>query len=324
MKYLIPLILLFPSLVLASNIIGTVTVNNKGLPTTTPIENIDVQFFDGVNAQLLSTSITGSTGFYNSGNIPDGNYRVRFSDPGAHTPGFYRPRFSGVGNVDNFCSASVFDVVSDSITEVNTSMSFSPPALVVVRGFIFQGTVVDANTMLPIEGVIVEFKNGVNGLGINSITTDINGSYSARFELRVYDLVRIRFFDPSGKYFPEYAGTNPRSDDFCLSVSFLDGVINIVDESLTIIPTGQQVQGLIDEIDDFNLPHNVSTPLNTPLIQAVDLLTDDNQMNDNAVCNKISAFVSRVKIQEKNGRLSTKEADALILSAKTLVTELGC
>jgi hypothetical protein len=317
----------FSTTAVAATIEGTVTDDGTRV---TPLEFIEVQFFDAASAELLATSTTGSSGNYGSGIIPTGDYRIRYSDTGQYTPGLYLPEFSGSAGQDAFCSATVYSLGTGESVIVDETMTFTDPSLVVIRNFSIAGSVTDSATGRPIEGVVVEFRNGMNGLEISSgkegggTTTDVNGEYMARFEVRISPTVRVRFVDPSGTYFPEYAGTFPRSDEFCSGTAYeADGVHN-VDLILGVVPVDQQAQELIDTIDELALANNVQNSLGTPLVRAVDLLVDDNPMNDNAVCTQLRAFISRVDIQERQGRLSVEDADVLRQQSKALSDELGC
>jgi hypothetical protein len=318
---------LLPLPAIAAGITGIVS-DERDL---TPIENIEVRFFDAVNATLETTGVTGATGFYNSGSLPNGVYRIRFQDPGLHAPGFYIPTFAGAGGADDFCAATAYAVTADAGRQVDASMSFSPPVDAVKRDFNFQGTVSDGMTSLPLEGITVEFKDGVNGSGLDtganggaSVTTDSSGHYRAIVSLFVHDRVKVRFSDSTGRYFPEYAGTSPRADDFCLGGTFFNTTPNTVDAYLEPVPVDQQVQGLMDAVNNADLPKNIAAPLSATLVRTVDLLTDDISANDKSACAQIDAFASLLNIQEATGRLSAAHADALGLQAESLKTELGC
>jgi hypothetical protein len=319
-------LLVLSTSVTAGTIEGIVTDEKD---PTKPLEFINVQFFDAQNAELVSSASTGTKGNYSSGTIPEGDYRVRYSDPGQYTPGFFLPEFSGAAGKDLFCEGAVYSLGARQTIFADESMRFSSPVLVVIRNFSFTGAVTDSITGRPVEGIIVEFRNGTNGLPVaatkgGGITTDVNGEYNAIFDVRISPTVKVRFFDPSGRYFPEYADQASRTDDFCNGTAYLGDMLNIVNATLDVVPADQQVQVIIDTIDSLALPNDVQNSLGTPLIRAVDLLTDTNHMNDNAVCGKLGAFISRVDIMERQGRLGLGDAATLRQLAIALFRELGC
>ncbi len=316
--FVLTLLVWLPSQSIAGNITGTVTAKDG-----TPVDNIQVDFLDALNAELLASSFTSGSGSYNSGTLPDGDYRIRFSDTGTHAPGFYVPEFFGASGADDFCSAGVSIVTSDSIAMIDENMQFSGPTEVLVSNFSFSGTARDAVTSLPIQGIQVNFLNGVNGQQVTDVSTDVDGFYKGGGDLFIDPTMRVRFTDPAGNYFPEFVGISvPGNDDFCLGFAFPDGGHIGVDANLDVIMVDPG--DLITVVDDLDLPADVTTMLATPLTRATALLTDDNPNNDAAVCRQLTAFLSRVNIQERKGQLTTAQADALRASTEAVKTELAC
>ena len=311
----------------AGNIIGTVVNINY----ESPIENADVYFFDALNAELLGVSTTGPTGEYNSGNIPDGEYRVKFEFSNVST-GIYRSGFYGVDLLnygsEYFCAASIVQVISGSPTVVNEAKRETGPWLNVETEYGAWGIVADAYTLVPLQGIQVSFIDGYNGYLYGISTTDAYGFYSNRTVTSGKagsNFVKLRFTDSSGTYFPEYYGAND-TDSFCggtavSSPPTIEGFVSYMDR----IPTDEEVtQGVINKLDSFNLPNNVDSMLSTPLTQTIKLLTDDNPANDTAACKQLVSFISRVDIQEKNGQLTEAEANSLRQSTEAAIIQLGC
>lgn len=303
----------------AGTIEGTVT-----LGADKPLVGVEVQFFDATSAELLATSVTGEKGNYSSGNLPEGDYRIRyFGDPTK-----IAPEFSGSYGKDLFCFATTYFVGAKETLIVDEEMSTGSVTPKPYE-YYFSGIVTDAEiATLALEGVVVEFRDSENGLFADTIkrantTTGVDGKYETLFESTSL-AVTLRFVDPSGKYFPEYAELTPRSDDFCSGTVYEHGNKYVVNATLDLVPADQQVQVIIDTIDDLALPNDVQNSLGTPLVRAVDLLTDANHMNDRAVCAQLSAFISRIDIQERQGRISTEDADKLRQSAKLSSVALGC
>lgn len=309
---------------IAGQIIGTVVDSGEGEKGTAgdPIVGIQVHFFDALNAELLGTSDTGSTGVYDSGIIPDGDYRVRFTDPFGHNSGVFVTKFSGT-EFGGFCDAVVIPVLLGSTETVDEMLVWRGPQLEISNDFNFRGIVLDAASLAPLQGIQVNFLIGEIGDPITTATTDVDGLFDPElFTLQPSGIVKIRYVDPSGIYFPEYQGADS-TDDFCAGTSFLMAP-KVVEGFMDRIPPDENPQVLIDAVEDLNLPNNVSTMLGTPLSRAVDLLTDDNPNNDTAVCNQLASFISRVDIQERHGRLTASDAADLILAAEALRAELGC
>ena len=301
----------------AGTISGTVVYSGDN----NPIENVDVQFFDAQNSQLIATSVTGSRGFYNSGSIPDGIYRIRFSSPG------YQPIFAaGEKPSKTFCESGEFLVSSQSDVVVNASLSLAVPMPYPMDDIAFQGEFIDGLTLAPIEGIQIIIKDGLSGLSYEPSKEPIFSNESGTFSFGWYakGLVRLRFYDPAGRYFPEFSFIDSRADDFCLGTTYFIGGHYNVGSKLTPVPTDQQPQVILDVIEEMLIPENVSTSLEAPLIRITDFLTDTNPKNDAAICPQFDSFISRIAIKERTGQLSVEDAEALRQLAETLGLELGC
>jgi hypothetical protein len=320
-SYLIPTILIAVSAQgIAGQITGTVTDE-----TGTPIENVEVYFFDALNADLLAMGTTGPTGEYNSGIIPDGNYRIRFDGSyGGFTAEYY-------GEKDgDFCLGAVLPVSSTQAAVADKDLLYVGPTRVVESTFSIQGYVEDSTTFAPIPGIDVEFRDGITAMPVLSVTKDQvtttgeDGYYLGAGPTRGTADVRVRYVDLSGSYFPEYYEAND-TDDFCNGTRLQVGIKHVLNTSyLDRIPPEDLTDAVIDKVESFDLPNDVSNMLATPLVRAIDLLTDSNTNNDAAVCNQLDAFASRLGIQEKNGKLSPLEADELRQATETAKAGLGC
>lgn len=306
-----------PNECFSGNITGTVTNADDGLP----IENVEVQFYDALNADLLGSSFTSPNGNYKSDTIPDGKYRVLFLASG------FEEEYYGAGGVADFCYSEVVYVQTGKATIVDEQMVPKDPSQIAACCYDFVGIVMDASTMTPIDGIKVTLNDSDSAIGgyVEAITGASKGGMSGYFVFSfAYPIapVKMRFSDPSGRYYPEYFGASD-TDDFCLGAT-LD-TDNLTIESYLEPLTGEDaIVGIIDGVGNLNLPNNVTTMLTTPVVRAVDLLTDSNSNNDAGVCHQLTAFVSRVDIQEKNGQLTVNEADALRDTAMTISLDLGC
>ena len=165
----------------------------------------------------------------------------------------------------------------------------------------------------------------MNGQVVFNLTTDANGAYAVppkdAIQLFVNPTIRVRFHDPAGNYFPEFSGAGDL-DDFCGSNAFAEGGHPAVNGFLGRITPDSA--GLIVLVEDLGLPTDVTEDLDTPLVRAVGILTDDKPNNDTAACGHLTAFISRVNLQERKGQLTTTQADDLRASTEALKSELGC
>ncbi|MEW6683479.1 MAG: carboxypeptidase-like regulatory domain-containing protein [Nitrospirota bacterium] len=300
------------------------------------IRGIQVTILDSKNAVEAATTATDYNGTFNSPNIPSGSYRVRFA--GSDQFGrLLSPEFYGDTERDEFCGGAVVSVLPDTRTGLKTEdMQLAEPLPAPegpVQGAI-HGTVVDAETGVPLQGVQVAvfLSDNAQTVPISSGTsiTDADGRYRIAFQVVGTDLIRIRFSDPTGIFFSEYSGESDLTRDhdvFCAgTVLRVDpaGTTQTVNGFLDRIPAEQLTENLTGMVTDLDIPANVEAVLATPLIRAVDLLTDDTPNNDAGVCAQLASFITRVDIQEKTGQLSPEEADALRQSATNIRTTLGC
>jgi hypothetical protein len=315
-----------PSVAFGQHIAGTVTgVEIPG------IQGIQVTFFDAANAETLGSATTNFAGAYDSGLIPAGNYRVRFSDPvGVANPGSYAAEFFGAAGADAFCSAAVVPVLLATTTIVNQVVRrLEPTQIAEVRGGV-AGVVRSAATGAPLGGIEVRLFDATNASLVTTTQTNADGTYAIGVASKegapVPDMVRVRFFDPTGIFFPQFfVGGAAGPDDFCAgALLFLRESPQGVDAFLELIPPAQQTENLTEAIEALNLPSNVESMLRTPLVQAVALLNDANSNNDAGVCAQLNSFISRINIQESRGQLSPSDASALRGSTAAILAALGC
>jgi hypothetical protein len=304
------------------NISGTVTYEG------TAIEGIHVDFLDAANAEALGSATTDSTGAYDSGLVPAGDYRVRFSDPlSVANPGSFASQFFGAGGADSFCAATVVTLASGGSTIVDDGMGLahSDGILINPAHVGVSGVVRSAATGAPLPGIEVRIFSATNAVPISVVATNPDGVYAYRIDGFFMDEARVRFFDPAGRYFPQFfAAGVAGSDDFCAG-GLLDLNHNpVADVSLRPIPPAQLTENLGSTIETLGLPSSVESMLRTPLTQAVALLSDANPNNDTGVCAQLRSFISRVEVQERRGQLSPADAAALRESTAAILASLGC
>jgi hypothetical protein len=298
------------------NITGTVTDSGAN-----PLDGIQVSFFDAVNAELLAGATTDALGQYDSGNIPPGSYGLRLSDP----TGTFGPQFLGAarkeGANDEFCDGTIVPVPESTSTRVDAQMGpLEPRELAGLDEPIF-GTVVDAATGTPLQGIHVSIRNAWSAEEIATVTTDAEGGFSFGSKDTQMSTLRVRFSDPTGTFFPEFYGAG--SDAFCNALVLAAGS-RTADGFLDRVPPEHLTQRLADTVQNYDLPPSVATMLGTPLTHVRKLLADDRAGNNEAACGQLASFVSRVDVQERRRELSAAEADELRRQATNLRAELGC
>ena len=280
-----------------------------------PLPGVELSLYDAVNAELLATATTDTNGNYDTGSIPTGNYRVRLSQP----TGAYGPEFYGAGGADSFCDGTIVPVLASTTTDLDAQIrTFEPMKVVTVEGP-FSGTVVDAATGTPLAGIRVSILESWSAQVMATVITDADGMFS--FGSKEIPSPRIRFSDPTGTFFSEFYGAG--SDDFC-SAPTVTGKAQQLDGFLDRVPPEHLTQQLADTVTGYDLPASVATMLGTSLSQVRGLLGDDNAGNDAAACGQLSAFVTRIDVQERRGELSAAQASELRSLAANLQIALGC
>jgi hypothetical protein len=289
-------------------------------PKFTHLDGIHVDFFDAWTAERLATTTTKES-FYDSGLLPIGGYRVRFSDPDVIQPGSFFPRFFGTAD-DDFCSATIVTVEPGSTATANAGLTPGPFAVAAFSGNV-RGAALDAETLEPIPGVHVAIRNAFTSLVEATTVTDAEGNYDLDLVDVAFREVRVRFTDPAGRYLPAYHAAD--TDLFCDGgrVDITSGKKD-VNGTLRRVPPENLTEALIETIDGFDLPEEVHTMLVAPLNRIVALLADENANNDAAACAQLRAFLSRVDVQERRGQLTSAEADELRARTAALQAELGC
>jgi 5-hydroxyisourate hydrolase-like protein (transthyretin family) len=297
------------------NAVGTVTGAHA-----MPLQGIQISFHDAVNAELLATATTDAAGHYDTGLIPTGNYRVEFFDPGPT----YSPRFYGA-STGVFCSGAIVPVLASTTTVIDAVLAPREPAVVNTdppEPADIQGTVVDAATGSPLRGIRVSLLEAFDAELIASVVTDADGHFVYTLGETDSRLMRIRYSDPTGTFFPEFYGAD--SDTFCSATTVIAGEKPHPEGFLDRVPPGQLTQHLSETVASYDLPAEVATTLVTPLSRLQGFLADAHAANDTAGCGQLTSFVSRVEVRERRGELSPGQANELRSLAASLRSALGC
>ena len=175
----------------------------------------EVNILDATNAVLIATSVTDDKGFYDSGSLPIGAYKVRFS--GLQ----YSSAYFGAGGEDIFDLGAPVIVQEGQATVVNESLQYIGPVSVVTCNYWLSGTITDASDSMPLAGIKVSALDSLNAIPVAVAFTDFTGSYLISTKNATScGQVKVRFSDPSSSYLPQYYGANGR-DIFALGV-FVD------------------------------------------------------------------------------------------------------
>jgi 5-hydroxyisourate hydrolase-like protein (transthyretin family) len=167
-------------LVHLGRIAGTVTDASTGLP----LSGIEVTVYD-IDGNSKGTASTGSDGQYITLGLDDGFYVLSFQDPyGYHCTEWLH-------NSPGFDQAIPLEVTSGSTTAGDEDL---------VLGAKVEGTVTDASTGLPIEGISVYVSDAQGNLAGSGYTDD-SGMYSVKTPPGSY---MVRFADDYARYVEEY------------------------------------------------------------------------------------------------------------------------
>lgn len=317
----IKLLLIFAAVIYASTVATAAAGNITGQVVdekSYAITPIEVSFHDAVNAEVIATATTDKTGAYDSGDLSDGDYKVRFRYAGdrkatAHT---YISEYFGAGGADVFFSGTAVPVANGVTTIINETMvEIAWPRGTLCQAGTISGQVVDAATGAPLGNIEVRFFDSTSAERLfikSAILTDVDGYYS-RFTCSTVEY-KVRFVDNLDSYLPQYYGAGG-ADDFNLGspVSW---------ESLGIDADMNQ-QSPSDVIGDLN-DIVTDTGMSAQLDQAVNLLNDTNPNNDSASCGVLTGFINQVNAQERRGELTTEQADELRLAVEEVKTLIGC
>ena len=133
----------------------------------------------------------------------------------------------------------------------------------------------------------------------------------------------MRFFDPTGKYSPEYYQDQP--DDFSLgNVIDYGNFANLNEVYLSQASPSQQIQNLSDQISNLTLTDQTVSSLTNTLGQATTLLLDQNPNNDKSSCGLLRAFINKLDGLVASGEITSEERDTLANEASTTSQSLGC
>lgn len=123
-----------------------------------------------------------------------------------------------------------------------------------------------------------------------------------------------------------YSGLGVGSHVFAVRSVDAAGNVDLSPASIswTVITPSRATGNLIAAIGNMGLARGVASSLTAPLGEVSRLLDDGNPNNDGAVCSKLGAFSSQVRVKASSGQLTTEDAGALLQAATAIRQSLGC
>lgn len=301
-----------------------------------PLAQANVRVFNAVNAEIADQTVTDNTGSFMTGPISPGTYKVRvdriFNDDAGvciSQVAEYLGDDSGgsVLHADVFDTAKTFTVVDGTTTQVSGSaQQNSCQGVKKCVSSALGGRIVDKDTGEYINGIVVEAKDPVNAMPettnvVSQNTIDGDGYFRAN--VTCFADGKVRFFDPTGKYSPEYYQDQP--DDFSLgNVIDYGNFANLNEVYLSQASPSQQIQNLSDQISNLSLTDQTVSSLTNTLGQATTLLLDQNPNNDKSSCGLLRAFINKLDGLVASGEITSEERDTLANEASTTSQSLGC
>lgn len=316
------LIVLISSKAYAGYLYGNVTVENGAY-----IINPTVTVMDAVNAEIVEVTQGSEKGYYQTGPLPDGRYKVYINGmtsrfcvvPGFITDEVPSPTFDG---------AQVFGVSGDIDVEASSSKYVEIECIFVhcleTRNGI-SGKVADSESLIGLDNIYVNLVDPINGFPIvldKQLQTDENGFFITSFIGCGPVEVKVRFVDPANYYLSEFYGAGDY-DDFSMGAVLDLSLYPDIKLTLSGQTPEDMIVDLIEEIE-LSLPTDVAESLTNNLEVSVNLLVDKNPNNDNAVCGMLKGFSNQLSGKVNSGAITQAEADALLESAKELHNLLEC
>jgi hypothetical protein len=293
-----------------------------------PLTGAQVNIFDPINAVIVATSTADSRGLYDSGPLPAGNYKVRFSDDKSF------PAYFGAGSTkdgDYFDLGTLVEVQTGSTTVVNMDLAPQPPIVILPcysSGFV--GYVTDDTSGTPIDGIHVSAVNAANAMPFASADTANGGTYviTPPKDPMSCITVKVRFSDPTAIYLPEYweGKISSHQDVFALGAPIVLGENTRPTASTSLVkltPAGA-INNLVGEIVSTSLPQVTKDNMTVRLGRAKDLVSDNNPNNDAAACGVLKSLANEINAKQNSGELSGSEAAVLIQFIDTARTTIGC
>jgi len=306
-----------------------------------PLLGANVRIFDAVNAEILTTTTTDRLGNFLSGQLPAGRYKIRIDlveFSGTECRRAYReflgneiPDSGGkVVHADVIDTAKDFAVVDGSTTQLTGDVAQArcpiPMECVPTRPSL-DGVLIDKETLGLINGVLIRAKDPINAMPKvpDLVSGEIgDGVFSWRLPLGcpVGD-AKVRFFDPMGRYSPEYY--LDKDDNFALGdVVSLDEGANLNKVFLSRVSPSQQLANLANQVSSMPITDQVKNSLTHLLGQAKTLLEDANPNNDKSACGLLNAFINRLDGLVASRQITSDMRAVLTSGAQDIQKQLNC
>lgn len=141
------------------------------------------------------------------------------------------------------------------------------------------------------------------------------------FEVRAIDTSKN--VDPTPAVF-KWTIVTPSQYTQQLSRNLVNGITNGGSTSNSVAQFIQGIQQLVQFIQHTSLPPNTAASLDTPLNQAMVILSDSNPNNDAAACNGMNTFVTQVNSYLIQRQISPTLAAQLMQQAQTIKATSHC
>jgi hypothetical protein len=272
---------------------------------------------------------SGPDGYFRSGALPPGAYRIRFSEPCpedpprclVHYPMFYQTNPETITDV--FEEAAPIQTVSDAVVwipDVPWLLKALPKVTHMGDGLVTGRAL--SPTGPGLAGVEVRVLDAYNADRRATGLTGTDGSFSLGFRaLSSESEVKVLFSDPAGIYRREYFGS--QEDDAFANAEAVDAmsgepVVFVIEDLSPNTPAGV-IQAMLAALPAGGVP-----ALYVFLRVAEFLLLDQNPNNDVAVCGIMTAFTQHVERQQRRGALTATQAEALRQGAGAVEQSLAC
>ena len=293
------------------------------------VANARVQFMEAQTAVQAAEVRSDTDGYFRSGALPPGVYRIRFSEPcvpdaqdcPVHFPMFYQTDPATI--TDLFEEGTPIQTVNDAVVwipDVAWLMRARPKVTHWSDGLV-TGRAVSA-TGVGLAGVEISVLDALSADHRATGLTGTDGSFSVGFRaLSSESEVKVLFSDPAGIYRREYFGS--QEDDAFLTAEVVEAMsgesVAFVVEDLSPNTPAGVIQAMLAALPADGVP-----ALYVSLRVAEFLLLDENPRNDVAVCGIMTAFSQHVEQQQRRGVLTAGQADALRQGAGAVEESLAC
>ena len=319
---------------------GSVSGTIVDVKTASALPSANVHVFDAVNAEIVSKTTTDESGNFMA-LVPSGTYKIRVDATTVDTKsGAHVCYAEFLGDVipdsgGNILHADVFDTAKAFVVNADPALadgSLAPHdcefSVCVLYDPLLEGVVMDSETGVPINGIVVRAKDSVNAMpripDLESGLKGVDGGFTwgETASCGVGD-VKVRFHDPQGRYAPEYY--SDKDDAFSAGNEVHpDSGARLGQVLLSRVSAPDRLADLADQVSDLPITDEARNSLTHPIGQAETLLRDENPNNDKAACGLLKAFINGLDGAVTSGKITAAQRDVLVAAAEAIQQELNC